>query len=117
MTFPIRSRMEITMSIRLRKTLTPHRGTNMESLDELFLQRPAEFSEGIGETEISMKNNQKNIHSRSRLSRLRIAAAGTLVLAAAGLAATSMRPPKLPWAVPTVTVGNSPGTAAVDQAT
>jgi DNA-binding beta-propeller fold protein YncE len=28
-----------------------------------------------------------------------------------------MRPPKLPWAVPTVTVGNNPVTAAVDQAT
>jgi YVTN family beta-propeller protein len=89
----------------------------MKLLDEFFLQRGAKFSEGIGETEISMKNNQKNIHSRPRLSRLRIAAAGILVLAAAGLAATSMKPPKLPWAVPTVTVGNSPGTAAVDQAT
>jgi hypothetical protein len=31
-----------------RKSLAPHRGTNMKSLDELFLQRPAEFSEGMG---------------------------------------------------------------------
>ena len=48
------------------------------------------------------------IFSRPRLSRLRLATAGTLFLAAAGLAATAaMHPPKLPWAVPTVTVGNN----------
>src|SRR4029077_16475984 len=69
------------------------------------------------ETEISMKNNQKKIHSRPSLSRLRIGAVGTLVFAAAALAATSMQPPKLPWAVPTVSVGNNPTDPVVDQAT
>ena len=58
------------------------------------------------------------IFSRPRLSRLRLAAAGTLFLAAIGLAATAaMRPPKLPWAVPTVKVGNAPGGVAVDRVT
>src|SRR4029077_14850196 len=58
------------------------------------------------------------IFSRPRPSRLRLAAAGTLFLAAAGLAATAaMHPPKLPWAVPTVTVGNAPGGVAVDPVT
>src|ERR1700719_2945557 len=59
----------------------------------------------------------KKIHSTPSISRLPITAAGTLVLAAAALAATSMKPPHLPWAVPTVTVGNAPEVAAVDQAT
>src|SRR5438034_5969283 len=50
------------------------------------------------------------IFSRPSSARLRLAAAGTLFLAAAGLAATAaMHPPKLPWAVPTVKVGNAPG--------
>jgi DNA-binding beta-propeller fold protein YncE len=58
------------------------------------------------------------IFSRLCPSRLRLAAAGTLFLAAAGLAATAaMHPPKLPWAVPTVTVGNAPGGVAVDPLT
>jgi DNA-binding beta-propeller fold protein YncE len=57
------------------------------------------------------------IFSRPSSSRLRIAAAGTLVLAGAALAATLMQPPKLPWAVPTVTVGNAPGGVAVDPVT
>jgi len=48
---------------------------------------------------------------------LRIVAAGILVVAAAGLLAKSMQPPKLPWAVPTVTVGNNPVGVAVDTAT
>ena len=48
---------------------------------------------------------------------MRLVAAGTLVLAAAALAATLMQPPKLPWAVPTVTVGNNPVGVAVDTAT
>ena len=63
------------------------------------------------------KSRQEKIHSRPRLSRLRLAAVGTLFLAAAGLAATAMHPPKLPWAVPTVTVGNAPGGVAVDPVT
>lgn len=57
------------------------------------------------------------MHSRPRLSRLRLAAAGTLFLAAAGLAATAMQRPKLPWAAPTVRVGNAPIGVAVDRAT
>jgi len=58
------------------------------------------------------------IFSRPSSARLRLAAAGTLFLAAAGLAATAaMHPPKLPWAVPTVKVGNAPGGVAVDRVT
>ncbi|PYJ72680.1 MAG: hypothetical protein DME75_03960 [Verrucomicrobia bacterium] len=61
---------------------------------------------------------QRKIHSRCSLSHLRIAAAGMLVLgAAAGLAATSLQPPKLPWGVPTIAVGNNPTGDVVDQAT
>ena len=63
------------------------------------------------------KSCHDRIHSRANLSRLRIAAAGLLVVAAAALAAISMQPPKLPWAVPTVNVGNNPTDPVVDQAT
>jgi hypothetical protein len=48
------------------------------------------------------------VFSRPSSARLRLAAAGTLFFAAAALAATAMHPPELPWAVPTVTVGNEP---------
>ena len=66
----------------------------------------------------SMKTNlqPKKIASRPAQSRLRIAAAGMLFLAAAALAANLIMPPKLPWAVPTVTVGNNPVGIAVDPA-
>ena len=48
------------------------------------------------------------IFSRPSLSRLRLATAGTLFLAAAGLAATAVvHPPKLPWAAPTVGFGRA----------
>jgi hypothetical protein len=61
------------------------------------------------------------VTSRPVLSRLRLAAAGTLVLAGAALAATLMQPPKLPWAVPTVAISDNPYSAvtgvAVDPAT
>ncbi len=63
------------------------------------------------------KSRQEKIHSGPRLSRLRLAAAGTLFLAAAGLAATGMHPPKVPWAVPTVRVGHNALGTAVDPAT
>ncbi len=64
------------------------------------------------------KSCQEKIHSRPRLFRLRLAAAGILFLAAAGLAATAaMHPPTLPWAVPTVKVGKAPIGVAVDRAT
>src|SRR5438034_891291 len=66
-----------------------------------------------------MKTNSqpKKIHSRPNLSRMRLVAAGTLVLAAAALAATLMQPPKLPWAVPIIPVGGNPVGVAVDTAT
>ena len=62
------------------------------------------------------------IFSRPSLSRLRLATAGTLFLAAAGLAATAVvHPPKLPWAAPTVEISDQPYSVvqgvAVDQAT
>ena len=95
------------------------RGQQINTANAFFLQRRAKFSEGIGKRKLFMKTNSqpKKICSRPSLSRLRIAAAGTLVLAAAGLAATSLQPPKLPWGVPTVKVGNNPTTPFVVQAT
>ena len=63
------------------------------------------------------KSEPKKIHSLCSLSRFRLAAVGLLVVAAVALAAKSMMPPKLPWAVPTITVGNYPGGTVVDQAT
>jgi DNA-binding beta-propeller fold protein YncE len=62
----------------------------------------------------------KKSNSCSGRSGLRVAAATILVLAAAALAAKSMIPPKLPWAMPTVAIG-VPGEGlagvAVDPAT
>ena len=61
------------------------------------------------------------IFSRPSLSRLRLAAAGTLFFAAAALATTAMHPLKLPWAVPTVAIADNPynvvGGVAIDPAT
>ena len=70
-----------------------------------------------------MKTNlkSKKISFCFTLSRLRIAAAATLVVGAAGLAAASMMLPKLPWAVPTVAISDQPYSVvtgvAVDPAT
>ena len=64
-----------------------------------------------------MKKNRETIHWRRDFSRLGIAAAGTLVLGAAALAATALQPPRLPWGLPTIAVGNNPVVDVVDQAT
>lgn len=66
-----------------------------------------------------MKNIQFYKTIKPAVSRLRIAAAGVLLLGAAALAAVAAHPnpPKLPWRVPTVNVGNNPVTSVVDQAT
>ena len=55
---------------------------------------------------------------RPAVSPLRIAATGVLLLGAAALAAVAVNPnpPKLPWEVPTVTVGNNPVGIAIDAA-
>ncbi|MBA3961160.1 MAG: beta-propeller fold lactonase family protein [Chthoniobacterales bacterium] len=50
-------------------------------------------------------------------SRLRFLLAGTLFVGAATLAATALRPPKIPWAVPTARVGDNALGAAVDPQT
>jgi len=63
------------------------------------------------------KSCGKRIHPGRGLSRLRLAAAGTLILAAAALTAASLTPPTIPWAVPTITVGNLPQSAVVDPGT
>ena len=67
------------------------------------------------------KSSWDKIRSSHNSSRLRLATAGILILGAAGLAATSMHPPKLPWAVPTVAIADNPYNAvtgvAVDPAT
>ncbi len=68
-------------------------------------------------TSMKTKSRQEKIHSRPGLSRLRLAVAATLFVAAAELAATAMRPPKPPWAAPTVTVGHYPNGVIVDPAT
>jgi DNA-binding beta-propeller fold protein YncE len=56
----------------------------------------------------------KNLSSSN--FRLRMIAIGILFVTAVALAATALQPPKLPWAVPTVTVGNNPVGVAVDTA-
>lgn len=56
-------------------------------------------------------------HSRPRLSRLRLAAAGILFVAAAALATTAAMRIKLPWAAPIIRVGTLPSTVEVDLAT
>jgi DNA-binding beta-propeller fold protein YncE len=61
------------------------------------------------------KSSQEKIHTH--LPCLRLAAAGTLILAAAGLAATAMHPPEIPWAVPTAHVGHNALGTAVDPGT
>jgi YVTN family beta-propeller protein len=58
----------------------------------------------------------KKIHRGPSLWRMRIAAAGLLVLAGAALAYIGTAP-TLPWAVPMVNVGNDPVASVVDQAT
>ena len=63
-----------------------------------------------------MKNIRFYKTIKPAVSRLRIAAAGMFFLAAAALAANLIMPPRLPWAVPTVTVGNNPVGIAVDAA-
>ena len=62
-----------------------------------------------------MKKNQNKIHSRSSLSRMRIVAAGILVLGAAAFAYIGTVP-VLPWAVPIIPVGGNPVGVAVDAA-
>jgi len=59
-----------------------------------------------------MKNIRFHKTIKSAVSRLRIAAAGVLLLGAAALAAVAVNPnpPKLPWSVPTVNVGINPVT-------
>jgi len=55
--------------------------------------------------------------SSFRLSRARLALAGLLVFVAAGFAAMSMKPPKLPWVAPLIPTGSWPVHIMVDQAT
>jgi len=69
-----------------------------------------------------MKNKQFFKTINTRVSHLRIAAAGVLVLGAAALAAivVNPNPPKLPWAAPIINVGQSGDGltgVAVDRAT
>jgi len=51
------------------------------------------------------------------LPRARLALAGLLLFAAAGFAAISMKPPKLPWVAPLIPTGSWPIHIMVDQAT
>ena len=66
-----------------------------------------------------MKNIGFHKTIKPAVLRLRIAAAGVLLLGAAALTAVAVNPnpPKLPWRVPTVNVGINPVTSVVDQAT
>jgi YVTN family beta-propeller protein len=56
------------------------------------------------------------VHGHSR-STLRFGTAGILFVAAAGFAAMSMKPPKLPWVAPLIPTGSWPVHIMVDQAT
>jgi Uncharacterized conserved protein len=66
-----------------------------------------------------MKNIQFNKTINAGSSHFRIAAAGVFLLGAAALAAVAInpKPPKLPWAVPTVQVGINPIGVDIDLAT
>jgi YVTN family beta-propeller protein len=55
--------------------------------------------------------------SSFKLSRARLGLAGLLLFAAAGFAAMSMKPPKLPWVAPLIPTGSWPVHIMVDQAT
>jgi hypothetical protein len=65
-----------------------------------------------------MKNIPFNQPINSAVSHLRIVASGVALLGAAALAAVAINPnpPKLPWAVPTVTVGINPIGVDIDLA-
>src|SRR5437870_8994873 len=52
-----------------------------------------------------------------QLPRARVALAGLLFFAAAGFAAMTMKPPKLPWVAPLIPTGSWPVHIMVDQAT
>jgi len=56
------------------------------------------------------------VHGHSK-SALRFGIAGILFFAAAGFAAMSMKPPKLPWVAPLIPTGSWPVHVMVDQAT
>ena len=55
--------------------------------------------------------------SSFQLPRARLALVGLLLFAAAGFAAMSMKPPKLPWVAPLIPTGSWPVHIMVDQAT
>lgn len=61
--------------------------------------------------------NSGRVHCRSEVSLMRLAIAGLLVFAAAGLPAMSMKPPKLPWVPPLIPAAFWPVHIMVDQAT
>jgi DNA-binding beta-propeller fold protein YncE len=63
------------------------------------------------------KNERKKVKLTNQLPRARLALAGLLFFAAAGLAAMSMKPPKLPWVAPLIPTGSWPVHIMVDQAT
>lgn len=64
-----------------------------------------------------MKTNSHQEKINFHRPGLRLIAAGALFLAAAGLAATALHPPQLPWAPPIARAGINPLGAAVDPAT
>ncbi len=70
---------------------------------------------------IATISTRNKIRSSRRFSRLRLATAGILVGGAAGLAAMCLQTPRLPWAVPTAAVSDTPYSVvngvAVDPAT
>src|SRR5436189_2454882 len=63
------------------------------------------------------QERREKVKLTNQLPRVRLALAGLLLFAAAGFAAMSMKPPKLPWVAPLIPTGSWPVHIMVDQAT
>src|SRR5947199_10816001 len=63
------------------------------------------------------QERREKVNLTNQLPRVRLALAGLLLFAAAGFAAMSMKPPKLPWVTPLIPTGSWPVHIMVDQAT
>lgn len=89
----------------------------LSACQENFLKLSAINPERKGKENImKTKSLPERIHSSFTPSRLRLAAAGVLVLGAAALAGVAVNP-KLPWQAPIVRVGNFPFAVALNAAT
>src|SRR5438094_9687978 len=63
------------------------------------------------------QERKEKVKLTNQLPRVRLALAGLFLFAAAGFAAMSMKPPKLPWVAPLIPTGSWPVHIMVDQET